>query len=62
LTYIINDECIMCDACLAICPTGAITAGDPRYIIKPELCTDCGDCAAVCPTDACQPQDENKSA
>lgn len=59
MTYIINDECIMCDACLSICPTRAIAIGDPRYIITPELCTDCGDCADVCPTDACRPLQED---
>jgi ferredoxin len=55
LAYYINEECIMCDACLPECPEDAITAGDPLYIIHPGKCTDCGDCAEVCPTEACIP-------
>jgi ferredoxin len=55
VAYIITDECIMCDACVPECPTEAITAGDPKYIIDPDLCSDCGNCAGVCPTDACVP-------
>jgi ferredoxin len=55
LAYEINDDCIMCDACLPECPEEAITAADPKYIIDPNKCTDCGDCAEVCPTEACIP-------
>lgn len=55
MAYKITDDCIMCDACLPECPTGAITADDPKYIIDPDNCNDCGDCAEVCPTEACIP-------
>lgn len=58
MTYIINDECIMCDACLVACPEKAITAADPIYIIDPDLCSDCAECAEVCPVEACIPEDE----
>jgi len=43
----------MCDLCRPDCPEGAITEGDPQYIINPELCTDCNNCAEVCPVEAC---------
>jgi len=59
MALLINDECILCDACVPECPNDAITEGDPLYIIDPDLCTECvgfhddPQCAAVCPTDAC---------
>ncbi|OQX92872.1 MAG: ferredoxin [candidate division Zixibacteria bacterium 4484_95] len=55
MAYYINDECILCDNCLPECPENAITPGDPKYIINPELCNDCGNCAEVCPVEACIP-------
>ena len=58
MTYIITDDCIICDACVPECPEDAILVGDPKYIINPDLCTDCGDCAEVCPTEACIPDEE----
>ena len=56
MAYVINDECISCGACESECPVSAISAGDGKYVIDPELCTDCGACAGVCPVDAPQPQ------
>ena len=55
MAYIINEECISCGACEPECPTNAISEGDERYVIDPEMCTDCGACADVCPTDAILP-------
>jgi ferredoxin len=55
MTYKITTDCIMCGACEAECPEGAITAGDTQYIIDPNLCKDCASCADVCPTGACVP-------
>ncbi len=48
----ITDECLACGACEAECPEGAISEGDPIYVIDPEKCTDCGTCQEVCPNDA----------
>jgi ferredoxin len=59
MALLINEECILCDACVPECPNEAISEGDPLYIIDPDLCTECvgfyddPQCAAVCPTDAC---------
>lgn len=48
-THYISDDCISCGACEPICPMGAITLGDPLYVIERGACTDCGQCDAVCP-------------
>jgi len=57
MSYIINDECIGCGACEADCPVEAISEGDGKYVIDPELCTGCGACAEVCPVEAPQPEE-----
>ncbi len=52
-------DCINCGACEPECPNNAISAGDPIYVIDPNLCTECVGfhdyeaCAAVCPVDVC---------
>jgi ferredoxin len=51
MAYIINDSCISCGACVAECPTDAISEGD-IYVIDADKCIDCGACADVCPVDA----------
>ncbi len=54
----IIDECIACDACVEVCPTIAIEAADPIYLIESDICCECvgyGDkysCVEVCPVDA----------
>ena len=56
----IIDECIACDACVEVCPSGAIEGADPIYIITPSLCTECvgyiaeatPSCIPVCPVEA----------
>lgn len=52
MAYVINDDCINCGACEAECPVDAISEGDDKYVIDPELCISCGACADVCPVDA----------
>ncbi len=52
----ITDDCIMCGTCKEECPVEAISEGDPKYQINPEVCTDCGSCADVCPVEACLPE------
>jgi len=47
----VNQNCIDCGKCAAICPTGTIDAGE-GYTSDPAECTMCYDCAAVCPVDA----------
>ena len=55
MAYKINNECISCGACEAQCPVGAISEGDGKYEIKPDICIRCGSCAGVCPVGAPNP-------
>lgn len=41
-----------CQACLSVCPAGAISAGKESIRIEPHLCQGCGTCALVCPSGA----------
>ena len=48
----ITDACVMCGACEAGCPVGAISAGDTQYVIDKDICVECGSCLAGCPMEA----------
>ena len=54
----IIDECIACDACVEACPTIAIEAADPIYVIESDICCECvgyfdkHSCVEVCPVEA----------
>ena len=52
MAHKMSDDCTMCGACVDVCPVEAISEGDPKYIIDPELCTDCGVCIDECPVEA----------
>ena len=52
MAYKITDECIYCGACAAECPVEAISEGDGKYEINPDVCIECGNCAEVCPVGA----------
>ena len=52
MAHMITDECIACGACQGECPVDAISEGDGKFVIDPELCIDCGACKSVCPVDA----------
>lgn len=54
MAYKISDECIMCGACEAECPVGAISEGDDKFVINADECLDCGACEGVCPVGAPQ--------
>ena len=57
----ITDECINCGACEPECPNEAISEGDDKYVIDPNLCTECVGfhgyeaCQSVCPVECCLP-------
>ncbi|MBQ6172383.1 MAG: 4Fe-4S binding protein [Clostridia bacterium] len=52
MAHVITDECLSCGACQAECPVDAISEGDGKFVIDPELCIDCGACESVCPVGA----------
>jgi len=54
VAHIITDECLACGTCADECPVGAISEGEEKYEINPEMCTDCGTCAEACPAEAIQ--------
>ena len=51
MAYKINEECIYCGSCAAVCPVNAISEGSSFYVISAE-CVECGACVAVCPVGA----------
>lgn len=52
MPYVVSDECILCGACEAGCPNGAIHEGDTKSVIDYSLCVECGTCADNCPSAA----------
>ena len=50
-----EEECVDCGACIALCPTGAISFGDDWSVeIEGEKCIRCGVCVEICPLRAIQ--------
>lgn len=52
MAFVISDECVACGACAEQCPVSAISEGDGKFVIDPELCISCGACAETCPVGA----------
>ena len=52
MAYKISDDCVSCGACAEQCPVGAISEGDGKYVINPDLCVECGACEGICPVGA----------
>jgi len=52
MAYQISDDCIACGACAAECPVSAISEGETKYSIDPDVCIECGACADTCPVGA----------
>ena len=48
MAYVIDENCVACGTCAAVCPEDAIYEGD-IFEIDPEVCIGCGSCAGVCP-------------
>ncbi|MCM1197530.1 MAG: 4Fe-4S binding protein [Clostridium sp.] len=47
----INDECISCGTCEAVCRYNAISQ-DGNYSIDENKCTGCQECVYLCPVEA----------
>ena len=56
MPHVISDECTSCGACADVCPVEAISEGDTKYVIDPDLCTDCETCVDECPVGAISPE------
>ena len=52
MAYVISDACVACGTCMDGCPVNAISQGDTKYSIDPEVCLSCGSCEASCPAGA----------
>ncbi len=58
MAMLIEDLCILCGACVPVCPNDAISEGPILYEVDPTLCTECvgffdeQQCVEVCPVDA----------
>ena len=52
MAYVISEACLSCGSCEGECPVGAISQGDGKYEINPDVCLECGSCEAACPAGA----------
>ena len=47
-----KDKCIACEACVAVCPVGAISMTEGKADINQDTCISCGACIGECPVEA----------
>jgi len=54
ISQIRPELCSGCLGCINVCPFGAITFDNQKFVaeVNPALCKGCGACAAVCPSEA----------
>ncbi|RZB33623.1 MAG: heterodisulfide reductase subunit A2 [Desulfobacteraceae bacterium Eth-SRB2] len=54
VSHIIPERCSGCMGCINVCPFGAITFDQQKFVAKvnPALCKGCGACSAACPSEA----------
>ncbi len=62
MPYVVNENCILCGACISGCETGAITEGDTQAHIDVTICIECGNCKINCPSEAIDFVDETEVA
>ena len=47
-----SKKCVMCGACIDICPVDAISKNNDKALINSKVCLGCGECLCVCLYDA----------
>lgn len=47
-----KDTCIGCEACVAVCPVGALSMVDGKSTVNEDTCIECGACIHNCPVEA----------
>ncbi|MEE8553227.1 MAG: FAD-dependent oxidoreductase, partial [Desulfobacterales bacterium] len=54
VSHIIPELCSGCLGCINVCPFGAITFADDKFVaeVNQALCKGCGACSATCPSEA----------
>lgn len=50
--YYVNDACILCGTCYAVCPQACIDTAKNPVVIDQSHCLHCGACMSVCPVQA----------
>ncbi len=50
--YYVNDKCVLCGTCYAVCPQSCIDTTKDPVVIDQKRCLHCGSCMQVCPVQA----------
>ncbi|MBL7197561.1 MAG: DUF362 domain-containing protein [Candidatus Omnitrophica bacterium] len=50
--HVILKKCVMCGACIEICPISAISKKNDKAFIDSKVCVGCGECLCACSFDA----------
>ncbi|MFC1709642.1 DUF362 domain-containing protein [Candidatus Omnitrophota bacterium] len=45
---VVTKKCVMCGACIEICPVSAISKKDDKAFIDSKVCVGCGECLCAC--------------
>lgn len=62
MPYVVNEECILCGACICGCEVKAVSEGESRCWIDPAVCIECGICESNCPSQAISFVEETPAA